>query len=93
MTVHVTAIESLDDDEKGVCTVYTPGGPQSVSTISESGLYSLVMRSRKPEAKPFKRWVTHDILPTIAKTGRYEMTPASSATSAWSRKTGSLGSW
>jgi len=61
----------LDDDERGVHTVDTLGGPQSLTTISEAGLYSLILRSRKAEAKPFKRWVTHDVIPTIRKTGSY----------------------
>jgi len=69
------SLRYLDDDEKGLFSKQTPGGPQSVSIISESGLYSLILRSRKPEAKPFRRWVTHDILPSIAKHGAY-MTPA-----------------
>lgn len=64
-------IAELDDDEKGVCTVYTPGGPQEMSVISESGLYSLIFRSRKPEAKEFKRWVTHIVLPAIRERGEY----------------------
>lgn len=61
----------LDDDEKDVHTMDTPGGAQEMSIISEAGLYSLILRSRKPEAKAFKRWVTHDILPSIRKTGSY----------------------
>lgn len=61
----------LDDDERGVATVYTPGGPQQKATINEPGLYSLILRSRKPEAKRFKRWVTHEVLPQIRKTGSY----------------------
>jgi prophage antirepressor-like protein len=61
----------LDDDEKGVHTVDTLGGAQSVATISEAGLYSLVIRSRKPEARAFKRWITHDVLPEIRRTGQY----------------------
>lgn len=65
------AIKSLDADEKGVSTVSTPGGDQQVSIINESGLYSLILRSRKPEAKRFKRWVTSEVLPTIRKTGGY----------------------
>lgn len=66
----------LDDDEKGIITNDTPGGAQEMSIISEPGLYSLILRSRKPEAKAFKRWVTHDILPTIRKTGGYSMAVA-----------------
>ena len=59
----------LDEDEKGECLVDTPSGVQSMVVISESGLYSLTIKSRKPEAKLFKRWITHEALPTIRKTG------------------------
>ncbi|GGM26603.1 antirepressor [Micromonospora sonchi] len=62
----------LDADEKDTHSVGTPGGAQNVTIISESGLYSLILRSRKPEAKTFKRWITHDVLPAIRKTGRYD---------------------
>ena len=65
------AIRCLDDDEKGVHKVETPGGMQSMTIISEPGLYTLLMRSNKPEAKPFRRWVTHDVLPAIRKSGSY----------------------
>jgi anti-repressor protein len=61
----------LDGDEKRVCPVDTPGGRQSMATVSEAGLYSLILRSRKPEAKLFKRWVTHEVLPSIRKDGGY----------------------
>ena len=64
------AMQSLDDDEKDVYNVYTLGGSQDMYIISESGLYSIVLRSRKPEAKAFKRWVTHEVLPSIRKTGK-----------------------
>lgn len=70
-----TSLALLDEDEKGVHTVDTPGGKQEMSIISEAGLYSLVLRSRKPEAKPFKRWVTHEVLPAIRKHGGY-LSPA-----------------
>ena len=73
LTNTAQTISYLDDDEKGVTTNYTPGGKQEMSMISEAGLYSLILRSRKPEAKAFKRWVTHDILPSIRKTGGYGM--------------------
>lgn len=63
----------LDEDEKGTYTVRTPGGKQEMSIVSEPGLYSLVLRSRKPEAKAFKRWVTHEILPSIRNTGSYAL--------------------
>ena len=63
-----TLSKVLDDDEKGVDSIYTPGGNQQVSIVNEPGLYSLILRSRKPEAKTFKRWITHEVLPTIRKT-------------------------
>lgn len=68
------SVRYLDDDEKGVCLVNTPGGSQEMTIVSEAGLYSLILRSRKPEAKEFKRWVTHEVLPALRKHGAY-MTP------------------
>lgn len=65
------ATRGLDDDEKGTDSIRTPGGQQSVTTVSESGLYSLILRSRKPQAKQFKRWITHEVIPSIRKTGSY----------------------
>lgn len=65
------AVSYLDDDEKGVTTNDTLGGTQQVSIINESGLYSLILRSRKPEAKKFKKWVTAEVLPSIRKHGAY----------------------
>lgn len=67
--------DRLDDDEKGVSIADTPGGKQEITIVSESGLYSVILLSRKPEAKKFKRWVTHEVLPTIRKHGVY-VTPA-----------------
>jgi prophage antirepressor-like protein len=67
------ALSRLDDDEKGVTNVYTPGGSQEMGYVTESGLYSLIFTSRKPEAKAFKRWVTHEVLPAIRKTGTYSL--------------------
>lgn len=64
----------LDEDEKGVGTIDTLGGKQEVTIINESGLYNVILLSRKPEARQFKRWVTHEVLPTIRKHGAY-MTP------------------
>lgn len=69
---------NLDDDEKGTHIMRTPGGNQEVSVINESGLYCSVLKSRKPEAKKFKRWVTHEVLPAIRKTGGY-------GTATWSQ--------
>lgn len=66
-----TALRKLDDDEKGRDSIPTPGGDQQVSIVSEPGLYKLIMRSRKPEAKAFQRWVTHDVLPALRRDGAY----------------------
>lgn len=54
-------VERLDDDEKGISTIDTLGGKQRMAIINEPGLYSLVITSRKPEAKAFKRWITHEV--------------------------------
>lgn len=66
------AISRLDDDEKGVQNLDTPVGRRKMSTISESGLFSLILRSIKPQAKPFRKWVTAEVLPAIRKTGKYK---------------------
>ena len=63
--------ERLDEDEKGMSQIHTPGGLQNVSIITESGLYNVILRSDKPEAKPFRKWVTSEVLPSIRKTGGY----------------------
>lgn len=65
------ALSRLDDDEQGAHSVSTPGGRQRMSIISESGLYSLILGSRKPEARAFKRWITHEVIPSIRKHGAY----------------------
>lgn len=65
------ALQRLDDDEKGTCSISTPGGEQKMNIVNEPGLYALVLGSRKPEAKAFKRWITHDVLPSIRKHGGY----------------------
>lgn len=62
-------VRTLDPDEKGVQTVHTLGGDQQVSMITEPGLYSAILRSRVEGAKAFKRWVTHEVLPSIRRTG------------------------
>lgn len=66
------ALENFDDDEKGIASGYTLGGQQQLLVVSEPGLYRLIFMSRKPNAKPFQRWVRHDVLPSIRRTGRYE---------------------
>ena len=70
--VHV-AMRRLDDDEKDRFLTPTLGGVQEMSYVNEPGLYSLVLGSRKPEAKEFKRWITHEVIPTIRKTGSYSV--------------------
>ncbi len=68
-----TAASRLDDDEKGLRLTQTPGGEQSLLFVTEPGFYKLVMRSRKPEAKAFQRWVTHEVLPELRKRGSYQV--------------------
>ena len=70
---------NLDDDEKGTHFMRTPGGEQEVSIINESGLYAAILRSNKPEAREFRRWVTHEVLPALRKTGRYSHSAAAPA--------------
>jgi prophage antirepressor-like protein len=65
------ALHRLDDEEKGVSTIDTPGGKQPLSIVNESGLYELIFNSRKTEAKFFKKWVKQEVLPSIRKTGQY----------------------
>jgi len=66
----------LDEDEKGVVIVHTPGGEQEVLTVNEPGLYQLLSKSRKAIAKRFRRWVFHDVIPSIRKTGSYSLPSA-----------------
>lgn len=63
----------LDEDEKVLISVQTPGGTQEVLGVNEPGLYALVLGCRKPIAKRFKRWITHEVLPSIRKTGSYSL--------------------
>jgi prophage antirepressor-like protein len=71
LTNTARAIARLDADTKGVTTVNTLGGTQTVTTINEPGLYALIFRSHKAEAKAFQRWVTHHVLPAIRQDGLY----------------------
>lgn len=68
------ALSRLDDDEKNsvILNDGTPGNPEK-SIVNEYGLYSLVLSSRKPEAKEFKRWITHEVIPSIRKYGSFNM--------------------
>ena len=68
------AVERLDDDEKGRSLIPTLGGEQELLIVNEPGLYTLVLGSRKPEARAFKRWITHEVIPSIRKHGGY-LTP------------------
>lgn len=82
---HKNVFARLDDDEKGVHEMDTLGGKQKMAIITESGLYNVILRSDKPEAKPFRKWVTGTVLPSIRKTGAYsagKTLPDSSAKSA-----------
>lgn len=65
------ALTRIDDDEKGVVSTDTLGGRQEVTIVNEPGLYALILSSRKPEAKAFKRWITHEVIPSIRKHGAY----------------------
>jgi prophage antirepressor-like protein len=65
------ALQSLDDDEKLTGKLFRSGQRRKVWLINESGLYNLIFRSNKPEAKLFRKWVTNDVLPTIRRTGNY----------------------
>lgn len=65
------AMSRLDEDEKGVISNDTLGGTQEMAFVNEPGLYTLVLSSRKPEAKAFKRWITHEVIPSIRRTGGY----------------------
>lgn len=65
------AAARLDEDERGLHTVETPGGVQEMNVVNESGLWSLVLTSRKESAKRFKKWITAEVIPTIRKTGGY----------------------
>lgn len=71
LTNTARAISRLDVDEKGVQTINTPGGFQNLTTINEFGLYALILRSNKPQAKVFKKWLTHSVLPAIRRDGLY----------------------
>lgn len=68
-------VRNLDDDEKGVHILHTLGGEQEFTIISESGVYAAVLKSRRPEAKVFRKWVTGTVLPELRRTGTYSMAP------------------
>lgn len=68
---HKAIRDHVDDEDKGVNETFTPGGKQVIAVINESGLYSLILSSKLPSAKAFKRWITHEVIPSIRKTGGY----------------------
>lgn len=72
-------LNHVDEEDKGVTKWDTLGGKQNITVINESGLYSLILKSKLPNAKKFKRWVTSEVLPTIRKTGSYSNVPQSFA--------------
>lgn len=67
------ALAQLDADERVSATVDTLGGPQQMVLVSEAGLYALMLISRSPKVHAFRRWITHDVLPAIRSTGRYDV--------------------
>lgn len=75
-------IRGLDDDEKGMQKVSTLGGEQQMSVITESGLYRVILNAKTERVKPFRRWVTEEVLPQIRKTGSYSVKPEVATPSA-----------
>lgn len=78
------SVSKLDDDEKLILKILASGQTRNMVCINESGLYSLILRSNKPEAKTFKRWITHEVLPSIRKTGSYSVSGGSEFTAVLS---------
>lgn len=74
-----TAIRRLDEDEKGVRSMHTPGGDQEMVFVTEPGLYRLALGSRKPQARAFKRWIVHEVIPSIRRHGLYATPQAAEA--------------
>ena len=98
ITDHHQAVRRLDYDERGMCKIHTPfdgsdekgtykvrtlGGDQEMAIISESGLYTLIIRSNKPAAKKFRKWITAKVLPAIRKNGFYAMPGKAGPGIAW----------
>lgn len=71
--------DHVDDEDKGVNEMDTPGGKQNIAVINESGLYSLILSSKLPKAKEFKHWVTSEVLPAIRRHGMYGWNSCGSA--------------
>ena len=79
------ATRGLDEDEKGTKIVRTLRGGQKLTSVSEAGLYTILVRARVEAAKPFRRWVTHEVLPSIRRTGSYSLPGAAPAPSGEDR--------
>jgi prophage antirepressor-like protein len=69
------AVAQLDPDERASAAVDTLGGPQQMVIVNEAGLYALMLISRSEKVKPFRRWITHDVLPALRANGRYDLGP------------------
>ena len=69
------ALAQLDDDERVSAAVDTPGGSQQMTLVSEPGIYALMLISRSPKVKAFRRWITHEVIPSIRRTGSYSVAP------------------
>lgn len=67
------ALADFEEDEKGIAEIDTPGGVQRLLTVTEPGLYKLITRSQKPGAKDFRRWIFHEVLPSIRRSGAYSL--------------------
>lgn len=70
---HRDAVAQLEDDERASTVVDTPGGPQRMTVVNEAGVYALMLISRSPRVKPFRRWITHEVLPALRRTGSYSV--------------------
>lgn len=79
LTNPTEAVRGLDEDEKGISITETPGGAQEMIVVSESGLYSLIFRSRKPNAVHFRKWVTSVVLPALRAVGHHQLPQAATS--------------
>ncbi len=77
LNIDTSQIRRLDGDDKDLRLIQTPGGIRELLCVNEPGVYSLILGSRKPEAKTFKRWIIHEVIPQIRKNGSYELKPNS----------------
>lgn len=82
---HHQALNRLKSDERGTCSVGTPGGEQQLIIVSEPGLYRLIFSSNKPDAERIQDWIYHEVLPSIRRTGGYRIKDGEGS-KAWSEK-------